>query len=510
MPLTLAAGFGTVQDCPQDTQRRDNSAATGGHLARLAARPERALAAFVGVQVLCWTLVLVVVSTAPRLDVVEMLVWGREWQIGTFKHPPLPAWLAEIGFLATGDPILGPMLAGQLCVALTYLFVFMIGRRVTTPLNALVGVLLLAGVYYFTWPTVELNHNLVQLPIWSGAILLLLVARRDPARPWPWLLLGLVAGLGVYAKYAVLVLYFTLAVWIVFDRPTRRALASPWPWLGIGLAALVVAPHVAWLASTGFSPIHEVTRRGGSGSPGGSMWWLLAQVADHLPLVLLGVFVGYRRINGLPPAERPGPDLTFVAFFALGPAIATAAIATLTGRGLLSMWGMPMFTLSGLLAVLLIGRAWTRAMAARVLVVATGFVAVFAVAFGVAVIASRSSESPGRAAWPMQEIAAAARSAWYAHTDAPLRIVAGSHWLAGLVALGGPERPSVVYDGRLDLSPWLDEEQLAELGVLYVWRDETPPESLLPIGASLVTGLVPEVLPGGATMGYAVRLPATD
>ena len=43
-----------------------------------------------------WTLVPWLVSRNLPLDVVEALAWGREWQWGYYKHPPLSGWVAEL------------------------------------------------------------------------------------------------------------------------------------------------------------------------------------------------------------------------------------------------------------------------------------------------------------------------------------------------------------------------------------------------------------------------------
>ena len=34
--------------------------------------------------------------SSPPLDVIENRFWGSEWLIGTYKHPPLQAWLTQI------------------------------------------------------------------------------------------------------------------------------------------------------------------------------------------------------------------------------------------------------------------------------------------------------------------------------------------------------------------------------------------------------------------------------
>ena len=41
-----------------------------------------------------WVAVCLLTQPNMPLDMVEMLYWGQQWQLGYHKHPPLPAWLA--------------------------------------------------------------------------------------------------------------------------------------------------------------------------------------------------------------------------------------------------------------------------------------------------------------------------------------------------------------------------------------------------------------------------------
>ena len=50
-----------------------------------------------------------------QLDLAEDLALGREWQLGYWKHPPLPWWLADLAYRVAGDVravyLLGPVSA---------------------------------------------------------------------------------------------------------------------------------------------------------------------------------------------------------------------------------------------------------------------------------------------------------------------------------------------------------------------------------------------------------------
>src|SRR5882724_12079071 len=73
------------------------------------------LSLVLALHVLVWTLLPALVCPNLQLDLVEDLALGKEWQLGYWKHPPLPWWLADVAFRVTGNVnavyMLGPLAA---------------------------------------------------------------------------------------------------------------------------------------------------------------------------------------------------------------------------------------------------------------------------------------------------------------------------------------------------------------------------------------------------------------
>ena len=59
----------------------------------IAARPGRAFAAFLALHAAVWTALPALLYPNLPLDLIEALMYGREWQLGYDKLPPLPWWL---------------------------------------------------------------------------------------------------------------------------------------------------------------------------------------------------------------------------------------------------------------------------------------------------------------------------------------------------------------------------------------------------------------------------------
>ena len=131
------------------------------NLARTA--PAKVLAAVLGLHVLVWTLLPIAVTRNLQLDLVEDLALGREWQLGYWKHPPLPWWVADLVYRLTGQ-INSVYILGPLAAALCLYGVWLLARDIVGPFQALIAVLALEGVHFYNFSVVKFAHDQMQLP----------------------------------------------------------------------------------------------------------------------------------------------------------------------------------------------------------------------------------------------------------------------------------------------------------------------------------------------------------
>ena len=326
----------------------------------MALRPERVFWALVGLRFVTWWLLPTLVARTAPLDMIEGLVWGREWQWGYWKHPPLAAWLLEATVSLFGARLPALFLLGPACVAVTLGLVWRLARRLLDPSWALVAVLALDGIYYYGYASPKLNPDLLQLPLWAGAVLLLhtaLTSRRLAA----WLGFGLLVGLGVLAKYYTIALVVALLPVLLVTTEGRRSWRTPGPWLAALVAFAVVAPHLVWLAEMDFISLRYAQARAQSDiaalqrvtEPAS---FLAGQVAIALPLLLLLLVAGWR-----PRQFRKGRlatlDGALLLAAGLGPMLVTMATGAIFGLrltgGSRENWGTPLLSFVGVVLLLL-------------------------------------------------------------------------------------------------------------------------------------------------------------
>src|SRR5258705_5523222 len=119
-----------------------------GLIAMIDRRPQAAFALFLVLHLVVWTALPTILYPNLPLDLIEALTYGREWQLGYDKLPPLPWWLIEGTYRLFGrDTAL--YLVAQATVVAAFGLVWVLARRLVGPLGALVPGLVVDGLPYF-------------------------------------------------------------------------------------------------------------------------------------------------------------------------------------------------------------------------------------------------------------------------------------------------------------------------------------------------------------------------
>ena len=139
-----------------------------GLIATIDRRPQTALAIFLALHVVVWTALPTLLYPNLPLDLIEALTYGREWQLGYDKLPPLPWWLIEIVYRLIGVDAAYYALA-QIAVIGAFIAVWAMAVALVGPRGALVAILIIDGLHYFHYTAAKFNHDVIQLPLWALA-----------------------------------------------------------------------------------------------------------------------------------------------------------------------------------------------------------------------------------------------------------------------------------------------------------------------------------------------------
>lgn len=448
---------------------------------------------FLACHVVVWVGLVALLHESPPWDDIEQLVWSQSLQWGYYKHPPAPTWWVWLWTELLGRQVWVTYLAGQLSVAGALFCIWRVGARLTTPARAFAVVALSTLLGHYGFSGIMANHNTLQLLpmallLWS----MLLAVENGIGRGWVgyWGLVGAAAAWVLLSKYSALVWFAVLGLWLLLDPRMRSARA----WLGVVVAAAVllvlVTPHIAWLAETGFPAVRyagqsvEGLRSDTLGA--GASWvaralsglgFLASQVVALLPPLaafwILRAAMGRGAVPVGGAAGRVGAapyrEPLFVRLTAVGP-FALVLLLGLVGMHLSGAWTTTFFLMSGFLLLHGLPEVQDGKLLKWVFVVALA--ADLLLAIGVATVRGPLvNDWVGRAArsnYPARALVARLQSAWHDALREPVGIVAGDTWLAGNVALYLPSHPLVFIDSASDRAPWMTTELLRRCDIVVL------------------------------------------
>ncbi len=489
-------------------------------LAWIAARPKRAFAAFLALHAAVWTALPALLYPNLPLDLIEALVYGREWQLGYDKLPPLPWWLVEAVHMTIGHDFAYYLLA-QIAVVTAFAFVYAAAVPLAGTLGALVSVLILDGLHYLNYTAAKFNHDVVQLPFWAMAGYAFHRALRG-RQTLDWLLLGLAVGLSLWAKYFVAVLAIPLALFVLIDRDARKCLATRGPYIAIAAALVVMAPHLVWLVQNDFLPFgyaehRALPSRGLIDHVWHPLQFALSQLFFLIPSLLIAapLFWPRARAGEAPLAAKADAfDRRIVALLAFGPMATVLALSAVSGRGTVAMWGYPLWLFLGLWIVLTARRALAAPLGRLTLTWAIVFSCLALAFIANYDVLPRFDHRYRAVFFPGGELGRDLAQRYRAITGKPIVYVIGSMWDGGNVAHYAPSHPRVLIDGKPARAPWIDLNDLRARGAVVVWTAGDPrviPPELRTIAADAAVQ-PPFTLPyrrgpGEVTVGWAILLP---
>jgi hypothetical protein len=434
--------------------------------------PAGAFMAFLALHGVVWTTLPALFFRNLPLDIIEGLLYGREWQLVYDKLPPLPWWMLEATYRLFGPDLFYYALS-QVAIVTSFALVWAMARRLVGPVGALIAVLIVDGLHYFTFTSPKFNHDVIQLPFWALAGYAYWAALRG-GRTLHWVLLGFGIGMSLWAKYFVVVLAFPLGVFALLDRDARKAFLTPGPWIALGVALVVAAPHLVWLWQNDFLPFgyaderakHFTKFRDYVGRP---VWFLLGQLGSLLPSLLIAAAAFGRDGRAAGDAAPDAFDRRIVTLLAFGPAASLVLLSIVTGRDPVAMWAYPLWLFVGL---------WIVIYAPHVSIMRVGSVVMaWGVVFTVHVIAfvvhydvrPRFQKRYTTELYPGNLLADEMSRRFRALTGQPLAYVIAPMWEGGNISHYAPTHPRVLIDGSPRRAPWIDLGDLRARGAMVVW-----------------------------------------
>jgi hypothetical protein len=239
--------------------------------------------------------------------------WSRHLDWSYYSKGPLVAYLIRAGTdlagswsrTLMGNEMLAVRLPAVVCGTLLLISLYVL----TTQVFQREGLATAVVAQALTFPLVAAGSTLMTIDApytccWGWALVLGYHAlRRDSS--WTWFMTGLVVGLGILAKYTMVLWIPSLVLFLLVSAGRRRVVLRRGFWIMTVTAATCCLPIVLWNAHHGWVSLRHVGGHSGWGGPGAGVRWVgpFAYIGQQFLLLLGFWFVAWVAAMW---AHRPG------------------------------------------------------------------------------------------------------------------------------------------------------------------------------------------------------------
>jgi undecaprenyl-diphosphatase len=239
-------------------------------------------------------------------DEAQYWDWSRQLDWSYYSKGPLVAWIIRASCCAFGrDTMPAVRFPALLLAAGASALTYLLARRLFGSDRVALGAVLLYGIIpMFAAGSVLMTIDPPFYFCWALATFLAAVAIFENQR-WAWPAAGLAAGVGFLAKYAMLLWFVPILLFLAADSDSRRQLRSAGPWVAVGVALLCTTPVLIWNLGHGWASVRHVATQTGADETGKFSTGNLAAFVGG-QVAVLGPGIVIQMAGAVVYALRPG------------------------------------------------------------------------------------------------------------------------------------------------------------------------------------------------------------
>ncbi|MEN9708009.1 MAG: hypothetical protein RIQ68_417 [Pseudomonadota bacterium] len=411
------------------------------------------------------------ISTGRGLhgDSLEAYTWGREFDLGYYKHPPFWSWVAGVWFAVFPKTNFSFWFLSELNGAIGLAGAWALIGRFGSRRMQMLGVLLLMITPFYQFNAQRFNANTILLSIWPWT-LYFFVRSIETRRIFHALLCGILAGFALLSKYYGAILVATCFLAALTHHGRRDYFRSAAPYVSTVAAFFVFLPHLLWLVKDGFQPFFYLADRIDKADRAIANQYFEFIFGNLAFFILPAALLVFARWRGGPEEARPdmgrihGPSFVNVLTFA--PFVLTLVAGTVGHTALGIPFAVSILALVPPLMVSLINPSLDHAVKYTRILVGVVIAACLAVSAALPYLYLRFDES--HYSMPRDEMADAAMDIWKRETGLPLRFVSGERDYAMAVVFRSKENTSDFNNFNFRWAPWVTREGLKTHGLLAI------------------------------------------
>ncbi len=283
------------------------------------------------------------------VDEAHYWEWSRHPALAYYSKGPLVAMLITVSKSALGNSAFAVRFPALLCYTAFSLLFFHFASQLYGSRRALFLWLVLSTMVIFSHMALLMTTDAPAALCWLLALVFAYRAIFEE-RQSSWLPFGAAVGLGIWAKYTVLILYPCLGLFFLISPNHRKGFYSGWFAGGAAISFLLILPILLWNASHDWlnfehNASHVLHGRQFSFTPRHLIELILGQAGLAGPVVFVSLVIAFWH------AMRKRTDDIANFFFAMGAPVFLLMILVSCTKAVYANWPMPLY-IGGLLCVM--------------------------------------------------------------------------------------------------------------------------------------------------------------
>lgn len=199
-------------------------------------------------------------QTSISPDTAENMMWGMNLSFMYDKHPGLGPFFLQI-LTPIFPPLLANLIASAVCIITAWIFIYKLSKIYYQKQEAIFITILSAMNFFFMGEFfLQYNQNIILLPFWCASAYFFAKSVNEN-RLSDWVLLDIVAALGIYAKFQIGLLFLSMVLYLVlnFDKKYLKNIL-----ISFIVYMVVLLPGLISLYNLDFSTIRYIFDRTGA------------------------------------------------------------------------------------------------------------------------------------------------------------------------------------------------------------------------------------------------------
>lgn len=433
---------------------------------------------FLLVQAFLWVLISLTRQIAS-VDAMEAVAWGDLISLGTNKHPPLSGWLMGIFYNLFGQHDIAIYVLGEVCIVVGLIFVYKLAKYFLSEEKAMCSAMIMSICFYYTYHTYINNYNcnIISMGLWPVIAYYFYKSVKEN-KIKDWVIFGITAGLGVLAKYQVVLLFMAFFFYLVFFD--RKQLKQKGLYIASLFGILTILPHAIWLYKTDFFSLIYIMSRTEVSSGNTPSFLLpfgriifpikfyLNQIMAILPCVALYLILALKEKNiSVNKSSENLPEKVFILLVGLLPIFILGATGAISNSRVIGAWGSTMLSYIGLILFYFFPIKFSEKTFDYFIKWLYVIVIMWIVGMGIFAVFQTQSDI----SYPKVKIMSDFDNIWAKETNnAELKYVGGNLDDTFQFRLYNSQHPTVILETFGYKNPWINHEDVLKSGAIIMFN----------------------------------------